>query len=170
MERLVLSPEEEGIITAWQTENASQLDPEPAAGTNIVVGDHLQVDNSWEVVVMGGLGGVVGSFIPAWGGLCLPIDLVDYITDRAGPPPGNATMPIFDEQQMQARTAAKAGAPNPKEAARAERKEERAERREDRDLKHALRDAIKRLPHKEQKHAREVLRAKGVLGKDDGDE
>lgn len=159
MEKIALTTEDEAAIAAWKTEHDAELLPRPPAvydGTNLVVGDHLQIDNSWKVVVLGGQDAAVQSYIPEWGGMIMNIALVDYITDRAGP--NGETMPIYDEQQVEARGLAKPAAVD-KHAQHAHR----------RDIKEVLRDAIKRLDHKEAKHAREVLRAAGVLGHDDKD-
>lgn len=162
MDRLALTTEQQAEVDAFRLENSVQTSDPVVEGTNLVVDDHLEVDNSWKVVVLSGDGGgAVNSYIPEWGGLIIPIDLVDYVTDRAGP--NGETMPIYDEQQLAAR-AAQASGENPREAARAERREERAHRR---DVREMLRDGLKRLPHDQRKHAREVLRDKGVLGKDD---
>jgi hypothetical protein len=167
MERIDVTPEARAAMADFKAQNPANFDPNDLIyeGSNLVLDDHLQIDSSWQGIVFGGNGGLVWFCIPDWGNMLLPIDLIDYITDRAGP--DGQTLPVFDEQQMQAR-AAKAAAPqNPNQAARAERKEERAHRRE---VKEVLREAVARLPHDQRKHARQVLRAAGVLGPNDGDD
>jgi hypothetical protein len=160
MDRLVLTTEQQTKVDAWLADKATDtLNPMSAdvPGTNLVFDDHVEVASSWKCICFGGGNDAVYAYIPDWD-LFFSIDLVDAVTDRAGP--NGQTMPIIDPVQAEARTAAKAAAANPKQAAHAEK----VERRE---LKQLLKDAIARLPHAEQKHAREVLRAHGVLGKDD---
>jgi hypothetical protein len=94
MDRLDISPEQQAIIDTFKTEQGSTFDPEPAAGSNLIEGDDLEVDNSWKVRVIAGQWGCVACLIPEWGDIILPIDLVDYVSDRAGP--NGETMPIFD--------------------------------------------------------------------------
>jgi len=158
MDRLTLTTENEAEIAAWKAEHASELDAEVSAGSNLIADDHLQINNDWKVVVIGGQSEAVWSFMPEWPGVPpMLIDLVDFVTDRIGP--NGEGLPIFDETELQAR-ALKAGGENPSDAAEPEH-----ERR--RKLDQVLREAIKRLPHDEQKHAREVLKQKGVLKLDD---
>jgi len=160
MERLQLTTEEQTTIddfkSTYQDFNPDGLIYE---GSNLVVDDHLQIDNSWEGVVLGGQGGAVWFCIPAWGAIILPVDLINYVTDRAGP--NNETMPIFDEQQMFA--SATDATANPQTAAKAKPGSRR-------DVKEMLRDALKRMPKEQRKSAREKLRAAGVLGPDDKDD
>jgi len=94
MERLTISPEQQTIIDTFKAEQGSTFDPEPAEGTNLIEGDDLEVDNSWKVRVIAGQWGCVACIIPEWGDIILPIGLVPYITDRAGP--NGETMPIYD--------------------------------------------------------------------------
>jgi hypothetical protein len=89
------------------------------------------------------------------------IILLSMIVDRAPLDPNETPMPLIPEPAMRAMSARSAVPTNPKEAAKGERKDERPIRRA---FKDAMRDAIAKLPHDQQKHAREVLRAKGVLG------
>lgn len=152
MERLQLTPEQQTFVETSRAELSIQPNDVVQEGTNLVVDDHVQVDNSWLVVVIGGASGCVASYMPDWGQFWIPIDLVDYVTDRIGP--NGETMPIFDEQ-LQARHAQAAG--------------ERRERGQRRDIRGMLRDGLRRLPREQRKHVREVLRAKGVLGRDDDD-
>lgn len=163
MERLTISEQTQTAMDDFKS-TYPQFDPNGLiyAGSNLIVDDHLEIAASWKGVVLGGEGGAVWFCVPDWGDVIMPIDLVAYITDRAGP--DGQTMPVFDEQELQARSAAQASAQNPKHAAKDARHDARAHRR---DLKELLRDALQRLPHQEQKHAREVLRAKGVLGKEE---
>jgi hypothetical protein len=162
MERLTISTQTAAVIGDFKS-TYEYFDPDGLIyeGSNLVVDDHLILAEQFAGVVLGGEGGAVWFCIPDADNVIMPINLIDVITDRAGP--NGQTMPVFDEVQAQARMA-KAAAANPKEAARAEHREERAHRRE---LKEVLREAIAKLPHDQQKHARQVLRAKGVLGKDD---
>jgi hypothetical protein len=94
MDRLDISPEQQGLIDAFKAEQASTFDPEVAAGSNLIEGDDLQVDNSWKVRVIAGQWGCVACLVPEWGDAILAIGLVDYVTDRAGP--NGEGMPIFD--------------------------------------------------------------------------
>lgn len=158
MNRYTITPEEQTILDDRRAEYGVQMTDVVVPGSNLVVDDHIEVDHAWKIVVIGaGQDGSIDCLMIEWGDLVLRnFDLFDYISDRAGP--DGQTMPVIDEQGLQAR-ALKAGgvAANPKHAAKQHRRE----------LKEVLRDAIKRLPHKEEKHAREVLRAAGVLGKDE---
>ncbi len=149
MSRLTVSPAQQALIDAFKTENASTFDPEIAAGSTLVEGDHLEIDNSWYVIAIAGQWGCVACMIPDWGDLILAIDLVDYVTDRAGP--NGEEMPIFDAQQLQARAASKTQAVEDKHGHHRET------------LRRAVREAIKRLPHDEEKAARDMLKQKGVL-------
>ncbi|MBA3841085.1 MAG: hypothetical protein H0X39_00420 [Actinobacteria bacterium] len=154
MDRIVLTADQQAIVDNYRTANNVQLTDVVVDGTNLVVDDHLQVDNSWTVITLSGdQQGQVISYIPEWGDLILNIDLVDYITDRIGPQ--GQIMPIHDPVQAQARTAAVAAkaAKNPKHATEPHKES----------LRRALKEAVEKLPHHEQKHAREVLRDKGVL-------
>lgn len=135
MDRLPLTPEDDAAIADWKVNNTPEaLDP-VQLGTNLVVDDHVQVDNAWSAVVLGG-DGIAGtySYIPEWGGLTLNIVLSDYITDRAGP--NGETMPIVDPPHVEHRHA---------EVAR------------------RLLDAVDRLPGRQRAHALEVLRAHGAI-------
>jgi hypothetical protein len=158
MNRLVLTPEEQAAVDDYRTVNNVQPTDTVVDGTNLVIDDHLRVDNAWDVAIVGGTGMFVIAIIPAWGGMILEIDLLNFVTDRAGP--NGQTMPIYDPQQELARAAKVAPPVDPKLAA----KDERTDRR---GLRKALRDAIERLPADQQKHARQVIRAAGALGKDD---
>lgn len=157
MIRQVLTPEQQLIVDDYRTANNVKLTDVVVDGTNLVVDDQLEIDNTWPllVVLSGDGGGAVNSYIPDWGDLIMPIDLIDYVTDRIGPQA--QTMPIFDEVQLQARTAAKTKAPGDKHHPHTHR----------RSLEDVLRDAVKRLPHKEEKHALAVLKKAGVLDKKD---
>lgn len=163
MERLQLTSTQQAFVDTSRTELSIQPNDVVQEGTNLVVDDHLQVDNSWFVVVIGGASGCVASYMPTWGDFWIPIDLVNYVTDRAGP--NGETMPIFDEQ-LQARRA-KAGDEGLRDATKTERREERAHRR---DIREMLRDGLRRLPQEQRKRARDAMRAQGVLGKDDKDD
>ena len=168
MDRYTITPEEQTILDDLRTEWGVQMTDVVVPGSNLVVDDHIEVDHAWKIAIIGpGQDGSIDCLMLEWGDMVLRnFDLFEYISDRAGP--DAQTMPVTDpEPELQARQSARSateGGQNPKHAAKAERKEERAHRR---DLKEVLREAIQRLPHKEQKHAREVLRTKGVLGKDD---
>ena len=163
MQRLVLTQSQHDQIDAKRTELGVQPTDVVVEGSNLVPDDNLRVMDTFDVWVIGADSGLISSYVPDYD-MILPFDIIDHITDRAGP--NGETMPIFDPVQAEARTAAKAGGTvqNPKMAAKEERKEERAHRRDIRDMLH---DAIKRLPRDQQKPAREKIRAAGVLGKDD---
>ncbi len=160
MERLIVTPETQDAIDAYKLDRGGNFDPDGNiyTGSNLVVDDHLQIDSSWSGIVVGGEGGLVHFCIPDWGNLFLPIDLVDYVTDRAGPE--GETMPIFDPVQVEARAASKTVAVAP------DTTQQHGHHRTS--LADALRNAIKRLPHDKQQHAREVLRKAGVLEKGHG--
>lgn len=156
MDRIVLTPEQQAIVDAKRIELNVQPGDPIQEGTNLVQGDSIRVNDSWDVFVVCGESGVVGSFVPAWDNFYCAIDLVESVTDRAGP--NGETMPIFDEVQLQA-MAARAGAPaNPKRAAK----------QAERDHKKANRELVAAQPnHHTQKLLREALKAHGLLGKDD---
>jgi hypothetical protein len=114
MERLEITPEQQTIMDDYAAQQTPLPSTDPVhADTNLVVGDDLEIDNSWKVRVIGG-DGATGThcIVPEWGNYCANIVLSDYITDRAGP--NGETMPIRDEQQMQAMLAKQGG--NPKHA------------------------------------------------------
>jgi hypothetical protein len=164
MERFTLTPDDEAAISAIvnDTQNYVTNVNLIIEGTNLVAGDQVTVNDSWTAAIFAGDdGGSAWCCMPQWGSVCLPIaDLADFVTDRAGP--NGETMPIYDEVQAQARSAAKT------QAVEADTKQKHGHHRS---LESALRDAIKRLPHDKQKHARETLKKHGVLGgKDDGHE
>lgn len=143
MERIVLTPEEQTTVDEFKL-RYPYFDEDGLIyeGSNLVVDDHLRVDDQWDCVVLGGEGGLVWSYVPAWA-LSLPIDLVPYVTDRIGP--AGETMPIFDpppEIEPQCAPAV--------EAALAQRKPRRP-------FAEALRDAVRRLPEHEQRHCLKVL-------------
>lgn len=156
MERLELTPEQQALVDNWREELNIQPNDIVQEGTNLVVDDHLQVDNSWKVVVLGGASGCVASYVPEWGDFWIPIDLVDYVTDRAGP--NGQTMPIFDEQLL----AARAAVANPQKAAPPKHPKPR------RSFAQVLRDAVQRKLHAEHDHIMSALRKHGALGKDHG--
>lgn len=153
MERLTLTPEAEAEIEAKRTELGVTEETVVIEGSNLVPGDHLQIDNSWEGVVVGPESGVVCFFVPAWP-LLFAVDIEPYITDRIGS--NGETMPIFDPAPQEAGRGA--SAPAPTTASKAKKPG---------GIKQALRDAIKRLPHDQQQRARQLLHDKGVLGKDE---
>lgn len=157
MPRLSLTADDQTAIDQWRTSNGVQPSDVVVVGTNLKVDDHLEIDNSWKVVVLSGDGGgAVQSYIPEWGGLILAIDLVDYVTNRGGP--NGEAMPIVDEMQMQARLAAKQ---NPNEAAKDQRDRRRG-------LTRALREAVQRLDGDDRKRAKKALQERGLLdGNDD---
>jgi hypothetical protein len=94
MDRLDISPEQQGLIDAFKAENGGTFDPEIAGGSNIIEGDDLEVDNSWKVRVIAGQWGCVACIIPEFGNAIMAINLIDFVTDRAGP--NGETMPIYD--------------------------------------------------------------------------
>jgi hypothetical protein len=153
MNRLELSAETIAAIADFKA-SYEHFDPEGLIypDSNLVVDDHLEIDGSWSGVVLGGEQLAVWFCVPDWGNAMMPIDLIDYITDRAGP--DGQTLPVFDEVQVQARAAAKTAAMEPKHAQR------------HRTFEQALRDALKKLPHDQQKPTRETLKRVGAL-KDD---
>lgn len=156
--RPTLSPEQLQLIADKRTELGTQPTDAPNPGTNLVQDDWVQIDNSWYAWIVAPDSGCTGSYIPDWD-LYLSIgSLEDYISDRAGP--NGETMPIFDPVEAQARAAAKP-AGDPKHAAKGEQHAPR------RALQQVLREAIKRLPHNDQKRARQTLRQAGVLGPED---
>lgn len=163
MERLQLNETQQAYAEAYWQDNNVQIGDPALEGTNLVASDHVQIDNSWYAVLLGASvssPGCVDTYIPDWGEFILPMWQIDlFVTDRAGP--NGETMPIYDLQQMAARTADAAAKP---EAAGAERREKRAHRR---DLKELLREAIGRLPDDQERRVRQTLRAKGVLGHED---
>lgn len=156
MERLPISAEQQALIDAYKAENASTFDPEPAAGSNIVEGDDLEVDNNWKVRVIAGQWGCVACLIPEWGDFIMAVDLVDYVTDRAGP--AGQTLPIYDPAPEAGMSAAAKT-----QAVTAEPKQKHGRHRS---LQDALRDAVKRLAHDQQKTAREKLKQAGVLSEE----
>jgi hypothetical protein len=95
MEREELTPEHRAaadeFIATYEYFNA---DGSVYEGSNLVVGDQLEVDHAWRGEVLGGEGGLVWFIIPAWGAPIFPIDLVAYVSDRIGP--NGETMPILD--------------------------------------------------------------------------
>jgi hypothetical protein len=93
MDRLDISPEQQALIDAYKADNAGTFDPEPAKGTDLVADDDLEIDNSWKVRVIAGQWGCVACIVPEWGDVIFAINLVDYVTDRAGP--NGETMPIW---------------------------------------------------------------------------
>jgi hypothetical protein len=99
MERQDISSEQQELIDAFKSEQASTFDPEVAAGSNLIEGDDIEVDHLYKMRVIAGQWGCVACLIPEWGDCILPIGLVysresTLITDRAGP--NGETMPIFD--------------------------------------------------------------------------
>jgi hypothetical protein len=113
MERLTISPEQQSLIDAFKQENEGGFDPEPAAGTNLVEGDDLQIDNDWKVRVIAGQWGCVACLVPEWSNAIMQIALVEgrrtYITDRAGP--NGETMPIYDPTPEEPEAGGEGGAP-----------------------------------------------------------
>jgi hypothetical protein len=100
---------------------------------------------------------LIGRYDPWCGNMLLPVNWQD-ISDRAPADPNDtSSLPIFPEEQLQARIAASAAKKAHKEPAHKVEHDQHA----------ALRALIQRLPHKEQKHAREVFKQHGLLGKDD---
>jgi hypothetical protein len=93
MERIAVTPQTDTAISDFKASHGA-FDEEVYKGSNLVPDDHLQIDTSWQGVVLGGEGGLVWFCIPDWGDIIMPIDLVNYVTDRAGP--NGETMPIFD--------------------------------------------------------------------------
>lgn len=154
MERLNLTQEEQALIEVHRAELGTTSETVIVDGSNLKLGDHLQIDNSWEGVVVGPEAGTVSFYVPAWP-LLFPVDLFDYITDRAGP--NGETMPVTDPAPQARGAAAAAPAATPDKHHKPHR----------RHIKEVLREAIKRLPHDQQKNAREVMVRAGVLGKDD---
>jgi hypothetical protein len=99
MDRQSISPEQQGLIDAFKSEQGSTFDAEPAEGSNLIEGDDIEVDNQYKMRVIAGQWGCVACLIPEWGDAILPIGLVysresTLITDRAGP--NGEGMPIFD--------------------------------------------------------------------------
>jgi hypothetical protein len=112
MDRLTLTQADEAAVA--DTEETTQFDEVVAEGTNLIKGDHVKIADSWDAVIIGGQQTNVWLCVPAWGSYVGPFGgIPDYVTDRAGP--NGETMPIRDEQQMQAMLA-KAGGANPKHA------------------------------------------------------
>lgn len=168
MDRLTLTPAQQAFIDAYHTEFNPDPNAEVIPGTNVVVDDHLLLDANNAVIVVGGPSpytpGCFDGFVPLWGELMwVPFtpEFLPYVIDRAGP--NGQTMPIYDEEEPEARQAGEP-AGDPREAARAERREDRARRR---DFREMVRDAIKRMPRERRKHVRGILRAKGILGHDE---
>jgi len=167
MDRLTLTTSQQAFLDDYRSTNNIEMDAVVAEDTNIVVDDQIEIDNNWAFIVIGPSvisEGAIDGYIPDWGDFALPLppfDVLRLASDRAGP--NGEEMPLADEIQMQARAAKAAPTVDPKVAAKAERKEEHAHRR---DVKEVLREAVAKLPHDQQKHAREVMRAAGVLGKD----
>jgi hypothetical protein len=145
MERIVLTPEEQTTVDAFK-ERYPYLDPDGLIyeGSNLVVDDNLRVDDQWDCWVLGGEGGLVWSYVPAWA-LTLPIDLVPYVTDRIGP--AGETMPIFDPLEATPHDSECEPLITALLAQRAPR----------RPFAEALRDAVRRLPEHEQRHCLKVL-------------
>jgi hypothetical protein len=144
MDRITLTPDQQTLIDEFKA-SYPYFDPggNIYTGSNLVVDDDLQIDNSWEGVVLGGEGGCVWFYVPAWD-LILPIDLINYITDRAGP--DGQTMPVFDVPEI-----------NPLcepllAATMAQRMPPR------RPFVGVLRDAVARLDPRDQAHACYLLR------------
>jgi hypothetical protein len=95
MDRITVTPETQQACEKFKATHKG-LDPDGNiyTGSNLVVDDHLEIDNSWSGIVLGGEGGLVWFCVPNWGNPIMPIDLIKYITGRAGP--DGQTMPIFD--------------------------------------------------------------------------
>jgi hypothetical protein len=152
MERITLTSEQQAEIEAKRVELGTTPETVIIEGSNLKMDDHLQIDNSWEGVVVGPESGVVCFYVPAWP-LLFAVDIEPYITDRIGP--NGEVMPIFDPEQAEARAAGKA------EAVEADK-----ENGHHRTIEQSLKDAIKRLPHDQQSSARKLLKEKGVLKHD----
>lgn len=143
MERIVLTTEQQATADDFK-DTYPYFDPDGNiyTGSNLVVDDDLRIDNSWEGVVLGGEGGCVWFYVPAWE-LILPIDLIDYVTDRAGP--DGQTMPIFDPLEVTPLC-------EPSVAAAMARHTQNR-----RPFMEVLRDATRRLSPREEHHALTVL-------------
>lgn len=165
MDRLELTPEQQAYVDGWLADKASDtLNPMVTTtplvpDTNLVQFDQVTIDTTWPPAILLGGDGDVGTYtyIPAWDYLDNVV-LVDSVTDRAGP--DGQTMPIFTDEQFQSRVA-KAAAKNPKQAAKAERKEQR-------DIRRSIRETLDAQPDpKVRKRLHQQLVQHGLLGKDD---
>lgn len=167
---MTLSTQEQELVDAeidtyLATNNADPADP-VVTGSNVVVRDTLNVDNAWDVYVIGGDGVSPNCYVPAWGGLIMYIDLMAYVTDRAGP--NGETMPVIvppeeEPQKMMARGAAEDPAQQTAQASPAPT----TARHKQKDFASVVREAVKKLPKDKQKDARAKLQAAGVFGKDE---
>jgi len=153
MDEVILSPEDVTAVDAFRLEYGIEPEDVVLEGSTIAVGDSLRLYDAFDVHVVGGVDGYVMSY--AWG-VVIPFFLTELdITDRA---PGG--MPVFPEEELQARAAKAAASKNPKLA---EKRAERAQRRD-------LREFIDHQPHKTAKLLKKKLRELGVLGHADKDD
>lgn len=159
MDRLTLTTEQAAFLAAYRSQNGVNPADTVQEGTNLVVDDHLRIDGSWNCIAVRGASGVVDIYVPEWGDFIFPCDVVPWVTDRAGP--NGETMPIMDEQQLQA-MAAKAGGTDPQRAAAKDERERR------RSLQRALRIGIASVDDgAERQRITKRLRELGVLGSDE---
>jgi len=165
MERNPISEETQQAIDTWQTENNGPSTGPALVGTNLVIGDDLQIDNNWRCFVIGVVpdaDAAVVVVIPEWGNYVTGAELLYSISDRAGP--NGETMPVMDEPQQQAMMARVAGVADPKVAAKEERQDQRADRR---DKKQLYRGILKAAPDGTRQRLRKLFHEKGYLGKED---
>jgi len=94
MDRIAVTPETQTAIDEFKAAHTAPFDDEVYPGSNLVPDDHLEIDNSWSGIVVGGETGLVWFCVPDWGNPIMPIDLIKYVSGRAGP--NGETMPIFD--------------------------------------------------------------------------
>jgi hypothetical protein len=149
MEREELTPEDRAkcdeFMATYEYFDADGLVYE---GSNLVIGDQLEIDHAWRGEVLGGETGLVWFVIPAWGAPIFPIDLIDYVSDRIGP--NGETMPIFDEPEINPQC-------GPSVAAAMARTKPR------RPFAEVLRDALRRLAPADEHRALLQLAKHGVL-------
>ena len=149
MQRLTLTPEQQTLVAEYRTANGVQSSDTVVEGTSLKVDDHLQIDGSWNCIAVRGAGGdAIDILVPDWGDFIFPCSVTNYITNRAGP--NGETMPIYDEQQMQAMLAAKKQ--NPKDAQPSS--------------VDALRESLKRADKETAQKLRRALHEHGILKQD----
>jgi len=98
MDRITLTEQQTSFLSSLRESLGIQPGDPVQEGNNVVQDDNLRVDDAWDIWVVGGAYGIIYAYIPAWDEgderVHFPIDVVPYVTDRAGP--DGQTMPLFD--------------------------------------------------------------------------
>lgn len=161
MERLELTQAQQDYVNDYRSTYTVDPQAELTEGTNLIVDDHLQVDNNWYAIILGpspDSPGCLDCYIPAWGEFWLPLWQVEvYVTDRAGP--NGEVMPVFEVEQPLVAQAAAASA-----SAAAHRPPPKPPRRPRRSLEHVLIEAVQRKVHADQRRILDSLRKQGAIG------